>query len=179
MEISHYEVALKILRLAFSPKCDHRGNKEGIVDIGGSSPGQIQTIPSCSKHGNDRMRTLSIFVAGIFSHFPSVEYSHPEGYDMVTGEGNWVPEVLQTGINHDGEEEVLSCPPIAVLGAELNHLKSPVNIQELAFCNGNSWPGVIDMEQDLPCVLLCIFSFIITKHCIHLDSSISMTNTLK
>uniref|UniRef100_A0A0D9XMN4 Uncharacterized protein n=1 Tax=Leersia perrieri TaxID=77586 RepID=A0A0D9XMN4_9ORYZ len=157
MEISHYEVALKILRLAFSPKCDHRGNKEGIVDIGGSSPGQIQTIPSCSKHGNDRMRTLSIFV---------------------TGEGNWVPEVLQTGINHDGEEEVLSCPPIAVLGAELNHLKSPVNIQELAFCNGNSWPGVIDMEQDLPCVLLCIFSFIITKHCIHLDSSISMTNTL-
>jgi hypothetical protein len=49
-----------------------------MVDFGGSSPGQIQTIPSCSKQGNDWMRTLSIFVDGIFSHFPFVEYSHPE-----------------------------------------------------------------------------------------------------
>jgi len=57
------------------------GSREGMVAFGGSSPGQIQTIPSCSKHGNDWMRTLSILVDGIFSHFPSVEYSQPEGYN--------------------------------------------------------------------------------------------------
>jgi hypothetical protein len=34
------------------------GRREGIVAFGGSSPGQIQTIPSCSKHGNDWMHTL-------------------------------------------------------------------------------------------------------------------------
>jgi hypothetical protein len=54
------------------------GSSEGMVGVGVSSPGQIQTIPSCSKHGSARMRTLSIFVDGIFSHFPSVEYSHPK-----------------------------------------------------------------------------------------------------
>lgn len=59
------------------------GRREGIVAFGGSSLGQIQTIPSCSKHGNDWMRTLSIFVDGIFSHFPSVEYSQPEEHTII------------------------------------------------------------------------------------------------
>lgn len=54
------------------------GCKDGSVSVGGALPGQIQIIPSCSKHGNDRIRTLSMRVDGIFSHLPSVEYSHPE-----------------------------------------------------------------------------------------------------
>jgi hypothetical protein len=68
-------------RFSFTSACivnPAGGSSEGMVDFGGSSPGQIQTTPSCSKHGNDWMRTLSIFVDGIFSHFPLVEYSHPE-----------------------------------------------------------------------------------------------------
>jgi len=54
------------------------GSKEGMVAVGGSFPGQIQIIPSCSKHGNDFIFKLSNRVDGIFSHFPSVEYSHPD-----------------------------------------------------------------------------------------------------
>lgn len=45
---------------------------------GGPSPGQIHNIPSFSKHGNDLIFTLCNRVDGIFSHVPSVEYSHPE-----------------------------------------------------------------------------------------------------
>lgn len=58
------------------------GSKQGMVAVGGSSPGQIHIIPSCSKHGNDFILTLRNCVDGIFSHFPSVEYSHPDVYQQ-------------------------------------------------------------------------------------------------
>jgi hypothetical protein len=54
------------------------GSKDGIVAVGGSLPGQIQIIPSFSKHGIDFIFTFSIRVDGIFSHFPSVLYSQPD-----------------------------------------------------------------------------------------------------
>jgi len=54
------------------------GNNEGRVASGASSPGQIQIMPSCSKQGKDRIRTSTSRVDGIFLHFPSVEYSHPD-----------------------------------------------------------------------------------------------------
>lgn len=46
--------------------------------VGGSLPGQIHIMPSCSKHGNAFIFTLTNLVEGIFSHVPSVEYSQPE-----------------------------------------------------------------------------------------------------
>lgn len=60
------------------------GSKEGISAVGGSSPGQIHIIPSCSKHGIALIFTLSSLVDGIFSHFPSVEYSHPTTFAIKT-----------------------------------------------------------------------------------------------
>lgn len=54
------------------------GCNEGRVAAGGSLPGQTHIIPSCSEHGNDFIFTSSNRVDGIFSHFPSVEYSHPD-----------------------------------------------------------------------------------------------------
>lgn len=54
------------------------GSREGRVAVGGSFPGHIHIIPSCSKHGRDLILTFRNFVDGIFSHFPSVEYSHPK-----------------------------------------------------------------------------------------------------
>lgn len=54
------------------------GSKDGSETVGGSLPGQIQIIPSFSKHGIDFILTFSILVDGIFSHFPSVVYSQPD-----------------------------------------------------------------------------------------------------
>uniref|UniRef100_A0A0E0IWN7 Uncharacterized protein n=1 Tax=Oryza nivara TaxID=4536 RepID=A0A0E0IWN7_ORYNI len=130
---------------------------EGIVDSGVPSPGQIQTMPSCSKHGNDRMRTLSNFVAGIFSHFPSVEYSHPEGSpEKTTGYQKFFrlglygctgPDTSRLGRrNHDGEE-VLPRPPIAVLDAESDHLKGLLKEEEGLTSKCGSKDTVVSMEQ--------------------------------
>lgn len=48
--------------------------------------------------------------------------------------------------NHDGEE-ILACPPIAIVDVESDHLESLVHVQELGFLDGNPRPGLVEMEQ--------------------------------